>query len=296
MPNKKEPLSIIAIKTLLAVIIFTGVGTIIVGGGWLIGNNYENKTDDKIVKPVDQEMRKCVKEGEKFYLKPGEPQTKECCHGLKTGTFYSIVNGKCIPESIASICIDCPSGKCGLGENKCNCPEDCREQIDTADWKTYRNEKYGYSFKYPQDSSISSNQFATDEHEAFNIALRNNKSVFNVEVQDPKMFENVATVVQTMNLELKEFTEKIWKLNKEDINPNIKNKKVGKILQTTIDGKIAYQFALTESYHDERGGYTLDRRHFYFFTENNGLNFMIWFPADDQVAQQILSTFKFTEK
>ena len=122
---KKEPLSLIAIKTLLAVIIFTGVGTIIIGGGWLIGNNYENKTDDKIVKPVDQEMRKCVKEGEKFYLKPGEPQTKKCCSNLKTGAFYSIIDDKCIPETVASICIDCPNGICGPGENKCNCPEDC---------------------------------------------------------------------------------------------------------------------------------------------------------------------------
>ena len=144
MPNKKEPLSLITIKTLLAVIIFTGVGTIIVGGGWLIGNNYENKTNDKIVKPVDQEMRKCVKEGEKFYLKPGEPQTKECCSNLKTGAFYSIIDDKCIPETVASICIDCPNGICGPGENKCNCPEDCKEEIDTADWKTYRNEEYGF--------------------------------------------------------------------------------------------------------------------------------------------------------
>lgn len=34
---KKEPLSIIIVKTLLAVIIFAGIGTIIVGGAWLIG-------------------------------------------------------------------------------------------------------------------------------------------------------------------------------------------------------------------------------------------------------------------
>ena len=34
----KEPLSIMIVKTLLAVIIFTGVGTIIFGGGWLIGS------------------------------------------------------------------------------------------------------------------------------------------------------------------------------------------------------------------------------------------------------------------
>ncbi len=34
---KKEPLSIMTVKTLLAVIIFTGLGTIIIGGAYLIG-------------------------------------------------------------------------------------------------------------------------------------------------------------------------------------------------------------------------------------------------------------------
>ncbi len=34
---KKEPLSIMTVKTLLAVVIFAGVGTIIIGGGYIIG-------------------------------------------------------------------------------------------------------------------------------------------------------------------------------------------------------------------------------------------------------------------
>ena len=51
---KKEPLSIITVKTLLAVIIFTGVGTIIVGGGWLIGN-YE-----KISKPIKSTQQQLI--------------------------------------------------------------------------------------------------------------------------------------------------------------------------------------------------------------------------------------------
>jgi len=46
---KKEPLSIIVVKTLLAVIIFTGVGTIIVGGGWLIGKQ------GKVSEPIQQQ-------------------------------------------------------------------------------------------------------------------------------------------------------------------------------------------------------------------------------------------------
>ncbi len=37
MKNKKEPLLIMIVKTLLAVVIFTGLGTIIIGGAYLIG-------------------------------------------------------------------------------------------------------------------------------------------------------------------------------------------------------------------------------------------------------------------
>ena len=53
---KKEPLSIIITKTLLAVIIFTGVGTIIVGGGLLIGKY------GKISKPVELIQQQSIKE------------------------------------------------------------------------------------------------------------------------------------------------------------------------------------------------------------------------------------------
>ncbi len=55
---KKESLSVIIIKTLLAVVIFTGIGTIIIGGGYLIGDyyKYKNAINDKMIKPVIPEV------------------------------------------------------------------------------------------------------------------------------------------------------------------------------------------------------------------------------------------------
>ena len=53
---KKESLSVITIKTLLAVVIFTGIGTIIIGGGYLIGDYYKNKSGDQSIKRVVQEV------------------------------------------------------------------------------------------------------------------------------------------------------------------------------------------------------------------------------------------------
>ena len=51
---KKESLSTITVKILLAVIIFAGMGTIIVGGGYIVGEYSKYGESNKIVKPVNQ--------------------------------------------------------------------------------------------------------------------------------------------------------------------------------------------------------------------------------------------------
>ena len=53
--QKKEPLSFMTIKTLLGILLFTGMGTIIIGGVYIIGEHYKNKASNQIMKPVDQE-------------------------------------------------------------------------------------------------------------------------------------------------------------------------------------------------------------------------------------------------
>ncbi|MBL7155172.1 MAG: hypothetical protein ISS88_01535 [Candidatus Portnoybacteria bacterium] len=55
----------------------------------------------------------------------GEPVI-ECCVGLKAGGSYTIIEEECYLDTGVAICIDCPNDECGLGENICNCPEDCQ--------------------------------------------------------------------------------------------------------------------------------------------------------------------------
>ena len=52
---KKEALSTVIIKILLAILLFTGMGTIIIGGGYIIGEYYKNITSNQVIKPIDQE-------------------------------------------------------------------------------------------------------------------------------------------------------------------------------------------------------------------------------------------------
>ncbi len=58
-----------------------------------------------------------------------------CCSGLtKTGAesaYYSSNGNECIemPTPRDLVCTNCGNGVCGLGENKCNCPADCKNDI-----------------------------------------------------------------------------------------------------------------------------------------------------------------------
>lgn len=54
---KKESLSVIFVRTLLAVLLFAGIGTIIVGGGCIIGEYGKNTENKIIVKPANQEQK-----------------------------------------------------------------------------------------------------------------------------------------------------------------------------------------------------------------------------------------------
>jgi len=103
---KKEPLSLITIKTLLAVIIFTGVGTIIVGGGWLIGKQGKGI-------PMSNELRcdNLSKEiGEKMGKLDKSCQSDEDCKTVELlrliqagGTYPLCVNKKETVEDIRSL-------------------------------------------------------------------------------------------------------------------------------------------------------------------------------------------------
>jgi len=182
-------------------------------------------------------------------------------------------------------------------ESKPHTQQQTSQKVDeTQDWITFTNEKYNYSFKHPQDISVGGSQYATDPEDGFSVHLSSLKTHFNVEAQDPSLFSTSIdgpAIIKTMELPLKEFAQEIWKLNEEDTNPNTKNKEVGQISQTLVDGKTAYQFTLTSSYNDERGGHVLDGKYNYVFVENNGLNFMISLHVDDPTAGQILKSFKF---
>lgn len=101
----------------------------------------------------DEEMP-CGEEGEKASA------GQSCCENLKNipDSYFDEEAAECkTEEGEQTICANCGNGECGPGENKCNCPEDCKEEIDISDWQTYQNKEYGFEIKYPKDWVMNSN-------------------------------------------------------------------------------------------------------------------------------------------
>ncbi len=175
---KKESLSVMTAKTLLAVLLFAGIGTIIIGGGYIVGEYQKDKSNKTLLTlcknnfdcPLQMKCENficvdvgCIKEGGSF-PPPISPKytnhmATECCKGLKAITFPGGYDENCNRKLLyvgapTEMCSNCGNGICEENlETKCNCPEDCEEKDEIANWKTYRNELIGIEFKYPYDWS-----------------------------------------------------------------------------------------------------------------------------------------------
>jgi len=133
------------------------------------------------------------------------------------------------------------------------------EEIDTSDWQTYRNEEYGFEFKYPATMGIKENSYYLNV--LFNDSLKININILN-DVLNPKTIKSPIGIVSQESLE-----------------------------ELAIDGKLAYRFR------DGDAGYggnsyriSLDNSHtliMWFVTENG------YYINDERL---IISTFRFIEK
>ena len=70
-----------------------------------------------------------VEEGEKFEISTElEERADESCQaGLNAIMYTRVSGGECVyPTCPCYVCVKCPDGECGKGENECNCPQDCK--------------------------------------------------------------------------------------------------------------------------------------------------------------------------
>ncbi|MCX6764453.1 MAG: VWA domain-containing protein [Candidatus Nealsonbacteria bacterium] len=107
------------------------------------------------------EQPQCIAEGESGAVVPEGP---ECCQGLtQIGCDQPDLTGECSGECVGAFyCTMCGNGVCGLGENKCNCPQDCGEVIIYGYKVVCDSEQYLPNWGDGQDVSIITEQVIND--------------------------------------------------------------------------------------------------------------------------------------
>lgn len=221
----------------------------------------------------------CGKEGEKIDLTVEGASDLKCCEDLKTvpASYFDEETKECKTENDQqTICANCGNGECGLGENQCNCPEDCKEEMDTSGWRIYRNEEYGFEISLPSKWENAIIEQTHDDYygggESFDIKLK-------LELSGKLMDSSICSIVVYSKVGWQQFQEA------DTTNKPIFLKEKGDLTYGYVCGHEDYGYLGFDEYNNAR-----DTGDFDAINSGKILSPFLEF------RKLILPTFKFTDK
>ncbi len=274
---KKEPLSIMTVKTLLAVVIFVGIGTIIISGGYLIGDYYKNKVDNKVVKQIpekefctdnileDCDGKKVNITGTLEYIPKGpipiltNLENREAKYTWAGGVFLIWPKSK-IPNMIEGVTVNV-IGKVSIGGQPCSTPEQPRQCMSPYNATEIKVESIEI-IKQAKKVAITTDKTEYEQGETVEITVKNNldKSIFFRGLGQPcfnsfsiginregyKMFYDIGTAYCVTDItELKPNIEQVFHLETGDIDDTLS------ILNTLIIYPEIYKLKLNYGFDSE---------------------------------------------
>lgn len=173
----------------------------------------------------------------------------------------------------------------------------------TADWKTYKNDTYGFSFKYPGDIKTYSNSYGVeDTQKAADFYLTktgNGSSIMDFETAYPNRWKDTDMGV----FSLPDLAQAYWDATKKDQDAGKSNTHVSELTTQKINGSTLYKFTASGSLSSPKGGQLLKKETAVYFASSNAQDapsssdpkVIITFPTSSEISSQILSTFQFTK-
>lgn len=201
--------------------------------------------------------------------------------GLGAGAYYIKQNPGVLDfnkddQEVASTALDTTETK--LNKNVLPSEIEANENLST-----FISEKYKYSFRYPESYDVLA---SWDSGLPRQEEMENSRYVL---VAPPKSFsrQEVFSIEILEKEPLKEFSQKIWELQKQSTSAE-----VGELSETTIDNRPAYRFTLNGSYQSDTLSYLFNQKRYYIITEGDESLFIIYFPANNPISEQIFESFK----
>jgi hypothetical protein len=175
-----------------------------------------------------------------------------------------------------------------------------------ADWKTFTNQAYKYSFRYPPSGVVGSNDHGTQTEDTdcctwLYVALKEpstDNNVLSIRAYDSANYADSPELQKLINGPTEGFAQKFWQTNKDDDNPYLPNdkEKVGELTETSVAGETAYQFTVRgDLTFIEGGGQLVDQETTIVILGGPaGVKFLAIYWSATQEFQQALSSLQFT--
>lgn len=178
--------------------------------------------------------------------------------------------------------------------------------FETPAWTTYVNTVYGYQLSYPANMTVSYNGMdiaipVETSDEAIIYAMGNPMTFqINAYISPPQYIPQVSKrQYDLIAMPLKQFAEAIRQDQIKDKDATEPDEQIGELQKIIFAGRDAYSFTLTETFTGVHGGYILEPKgsvHNFIFVEKNvGVKLMIHYPLNDQNAERIKDSLKFTD-
>lgn len=177
--------------------------------------------------------------------------------------------------------------------------EEMAERANVDLWKTFMNERYGYSVSYPAELNVYSEDFG-------GAMLPENSAIIAIGrlmiyPRDEESFSGMTgqkkeDALRIIRLPIREYAQAIYDRNFPIPRSTLQQqvwREVGELEEITIAGRPAFRFTVLGSFDTESGGGILeDARTIVMFT-NGKMNFRAEYDAKSVAADQILRSLTF---
>ncbi|PIS43158.1 hypothetical protein COT23_02860 [Candidatus Kaiserbacteria bacterium CG08_land_8_20_14_0_20_50_21] len=180
--------------------------------------------------------------------------------------------------------------------------------IFQSGWETYENTAFKYRVWYPNSMSVG----PLDQYNYITPITEQNQIIIIKDDLAPYSYNNLSYVVikitslkglgieekKLINQDLKSFAEakRVSLLN--GVDPTIKIQ-AGKLQKMNFASSSAYFFDLSDDFELATAGSGYPppgiSNRYVFFENSNKDKFVIWYPLNDNLSQEIVNTFEFTD-